>query len=292
MTDRNPAPNRETQRIGRADGLRVAHCLVVILAVPSAGIAQSPLTPAEAMRPIGSPSAVDRYQMPSQTSVRGGPSIRRVAMQSGGFALPPMGEAAVPQAPFPSTGGSNVLPTPPPNLATPRQLPGGIPPDAAAINSIPRSVAAPDALPGTVNPLGGSTLDYEPITPPQLANGGFSTMADCRLITPPSTYSALSPVGNGCGCSPIAPVSATGIYAPPPAQIAAPAAMPPVAPGTLVPTTLPPNFPSAADAAPIGSLVTFGQEQFPVQVGQGLWGQPVAYVPGQSFRNWLRYFSF
>jgi hypothetical protein len=38
------------------------------------------------------------------------------------------------------------------------------------------------------------------------------------------------------------------------------------------------------------ALISLGQQNNAVQVGQGLWGQPVAYVPGQSIRNWVRYF--
>jgi hypothetical protein len=34
-----------------------------------------------------------------------------------------------------------------------------------------------------------------------------------------------------------------------------------------------------------------GQQKNPVQLGRGIIGQPVAYVPGQWFRNWLRYVS-
>ncbi len=41
--------------------------------------------------------------------------------------------------------------------------------------------------------------------------------------------------------------------------------------------------------APAGALLSFGQETYPVQIGQGWLGQPVAYVPGQPIRNWIRY---
>lgn len=40
---------------------------------------------------------------------------------------------------------------------------------------------------------------------------------------------------------------------------------------------------------PCGPLLSFGQDRNPVQVGQGILGQPVAYVPGQHVRNWIRY---
>jgi hypothetical protein len=34
-----------------------------------------------------------------------------------------------------------------------------------------------------------------------------------------------------------------------------------------------------------------GQQQHPVQVGQGILGQPKAYVPGQGVRNFIRYLT-
>lgn len=38
-------------------------------------------------------------------------------------------------------------------------------------------------------------------------------------------------------------------------------------------------------------LVSMGQQQHPVQVGQGILGQPKAYVPGQGVRNFIRYLT-
>ncbi|MBB3208099.1 hypothetical protein FHS27_003926 [Rhodopirellula rubra] len=230
-------------------------------------------------------------------------NVRQVSMQSGGFTLP-------------SGGGSAPLPneyTPPPLNTPPNLLPGGTQPPApsgnlqtaptmtqpqlappptysgpaynappATENSAPRSLPTPGT--GTQSYPSGPVADYQPVAPPQLSNGGFATMSDCRLITPASSYSAMSPYGDTCGG--VAPTGYSGTYVAPPAQIAAPAAMP------AYPTPPPGALVGSPTAAPVGSLVTFGQETFPVQVGQGLWGQPVAYVPGQRFRNWLRYFSF
>lgn len=229
-------------------------------------------------RPIGSESAVDRFQSnnparenpltrentrPRETGFYNAPPhrtdngglIRQVAMQSGGFSLPPA-DSMLPGSSMPPTNPNSGMPMGPTTSAPPpRSLPNASPPIA----------------------------DYQPVAPPQLSNGGFSTMSDCRLITPASSYSAMSPYGDACG-SGVAPTGYASPYLPPPAQIPAPAAMPTyVAPQATAAT---------APAAPVGSLVTFGQENYPVQVGQGLWGQPVAYVPGQRFRNWLRYLSF
>ncbi len=280
-------------------------------------------------RPIGSESAVDRYSAPGQYTQTGyrenvSPAnnrsstygnVRQVAMQSGGFALPP-GDMAPPNmtTPMPNQFTAPPLNTPPqlqprapqgfdplgtsPMTTTPnlQPAPSTMPPltTPPSMSNAPRTL--PNNLPANVpsyqnapnlNPVPVSPMaDYQPMAPPQLSNGGFSTMSDCRLITPASPYAARSPYGDACGCG-VEPMSYAGPYTPPPAEIATPAVMPPyqavpVAGGMVAPAT----------AAPAGSLVTFGQETYPIQVGQGLWGQPVAYVPGQRVRNWLRYLSF
>jgi hypothetical protein len=109
---------------------------------------------------------------------------------------------------------------------------------------------------------------------PQLG-GGFATVSNCANVSPPSRYTAAS--GISCG-SPI------GYATPPPQTYVAPTAQ------TGVPLAAPLGGPASVyPAAPAPSLISFGQELYPVQVGQGLWGQPVAYVPGQRVRNWVRY---
>ncbi|MFG0254754.1 MAG: hypothetical protein ACF787_06605 [Rhodopirellula sp. JB053] len=275
-------------------------------------------------RPIGSPSAVDQFQnekryaetayhdqqnvprranFSTASATRAAGNVRQVSMQSGGFALPPGGGTV----PSPSEYTPPPLNTPPamtvPNLQTapatsqPQFTP---PPSTSAPSNVttPRSLPTPGSVPnsgapstfnsGGLSSSPGPIADYQPVAPPQLSNGGFATASDCRLITPASNYSAMSPYGDTCGCGDVMPTGYAGTYVPPPAQIPAPAAMPSytVTPPPTTAVTTPPS------AAPVGSLVTFGQETLPVQVGQGLWGQPVAYVPGQRFRNWLRYFSF
>ncbi len=65
-------------------------------------------------------------------------------------------------------------------------------------------------------------------------------------------------------------------------------------PGGYIPPTLPPNLtpnlytPNNAGYRPLFSL---GQENYNVQLGRGIIGQPTAYVPGQHIRNFLRYLS-
>jgi len=127
-----------------------------------------------------------------------------------------------------------------------------------------------------------SAGDLTPLSPPQLSGSDFATVSNCPNVSPRSSYSA----GWGSGCGSVRPTGMTAPvpYAPPPAIIPAPAVMPPLVVDPLATSPVP------ASATPADALISFGQETYPVQVGQGLWGQPVAYVPGQGFRNWVRYF--
>ena len=65
-------------------------------------------------------------------------------------------------------------------------------------------------------------------------------------------------------------------------------------PGTYVPPTITPNLtpgsysPNNSGYSPLFSL---GQENYNVQIGRGIIGQPTVYVPGQPFRNFFRYLS-
>ena len=65
-------------------------------------------------------------------------------------------------------------------------------------------------------------------------------------------------------------------------------------PGGYLPPTLPPNLtpnlytPNNSGYTPFFSL---GQENYNVQLGRGIIGQPTVYVPGQPIRNFMRYIS-
>jgi len=65
-------------------------------------------------------------------------------------------------------------------------------------------------------------------------------------------------------------------------------------PGTYFPPTITPNLapgsysPNNSGYSPLFSL---GQENYNVQIGRGIIGQPTVYVPGQPFRNFFRYLS-
>ncbi len=226
--------------------------------------AQSPDQPMTRMRPIGAPSAVDQYRPRTQG---GEGRVRQIAYQSpvrqtvmlqqGQLSSPPL--PMNPSAPITAPAPSTVMPMP--------------------ANQAGTVLPANPTLP-TQSIVVGS--DLQPMAQPQLGNG-FATIDNCVLVSPPSDYSAAS----GCGCGTVVPQSyevpqptaAPVTYSPAPAEVAVP---------VVVPATTPSN---ATLGAPMRSMVTFGQERNPVQLGQGLVGQPVAYVPGQPFRNWIRYFS-
>ncbi len=277
-------------------------------------------TPETRMQPIGAPSRVDRYRsdesrpdvnrsdvnrqfeteyrssvasrtqaIPTSYNQRtsynqGGlvdPNVRQtVLLQQGGFSLPPgQVPAGTPSAGSPVAGS----PPPtgfsaPPSVSNPSSMPSTLPSPATAPNTF---APAPRSSLPTNSPI-ASTLDYQPIPQPQLGNT-YATVDNCSCISPPSGYTAAS-VGCGSPVNYAAPgyAPATG-YAPttgyiaPPSQIAAPFA----APGQFTAIS--------GNAAPLPSLFTLGQQNNPVQVGQGIIGQPVAYVPGQTIRNFFRY---
>ncbi|PAY16201.1 hypothetical protein CKO51_27900 [Rhodopirellula sp. SM50] len=269
------------------------------------------------LRPIGSASAVDRFQNqrsaaaatnvvmratePRPTTVRNETaywqqnqavpsapaSVRQVSanqapvrqtvwMQSG-FDAPPLADSGMslpgeaPNAGLPQPGASSAIPN-----STP----------------FPEAAAPPRALPSPSNSYAPSPSDLDQIPQPSLETNAFARADNCRLITPPSTYMAASAFAGGCGqviptsysssvCGPI--TQAPGTL---PAEIPSTATIPPT---TVYPPTTTQPLAVPTSAAPARSLITLGQENYMVQVGQGLWGQPVAYVPGQGLRNWIRY---
>ncbi len=110
-----------------------------------------------------------------------------------------------------------------------------------------------------------------PVPQPQLGST-WATADNCNLVSPPSGYRAeFVP----CGPAPVVPLA----YTAPPAV---------VVPPTVMPGAAPPVLPATAGHRP---LFTLGQEYYNVQLGQGIIGQPTAYVPGQHIRNFIRYLS-
>ncbi len=179
-------------------------------------------------------------------------------------ALPPPGLTG-PSAPLnsiPSTsqpilpGGvsQSVLPGPPPVTYAP-----------APINPGAMAPYNPGNLP-TYSPRGTTIINGEP----------FVTPAPCQfdayyMVEP--TVSMQNPGGGGCGPTVGPPYS--GI----PGSIAPP---------TVMPNQAPPGIYSPNNSG-FRPLLGFGQDNYNVQLGRGIIGQPVAYVPGQPLRNFLRY---
>lgn len=101
-------------------------------------------------------------------------------------------------------------------------------------------------------------------------------------------------------CGPYLPQFARPQIFPASAQLPQPSLPPPSlpqqgqVPGTWTPPTYTPNLtpglysPNNSGYSPLMSL---GQEGYNVQLGRGLLGQPTVYVPGQPFRNFMRYLS-
>ncbi|TWT53004.1 hypothetical protein Pla22_06320 [Rubripirellula amarantea] len=294
--------------------------VVAIVMFPLTAGAQQVDSPQSRMRPIGSASLVDQYrsgrldgnstmtndQVPrfdgssnvDGSSDRVGQSVlvRETAYRDQGSVRQTAMQMAMPEGAFlnPAPDSNTGLSQPPslPNASLPgSSLPGSPLPQGPSMQgsvlSTPRSLpqaggySQPQSFPVPMD------SDLQPLSQPMLSNQ-YATLDNCACVSGPSTYSAASP----SGCVPVnyqTSVPCTP-YLAPPAQIAAPAIMP----GGVAPPSYPslgPAVPATASAAPVGSLLTFGQEQNMVQVGQGLIGQPKAYVPGQYFRNWLRYFT-
>lgn len=68
--------------------------------------------------------------------------------------------------------------------------------------------------------------------------------------------------------------------------------VPAYVPGAVAPPTLPPNLTPqlyTPDNSGYRPLFSLGQENYNVQIGRGIIGQPTVYVPGQPVRNFMRY---
>ena len=82
----------------------------------------------------------------------------------------------------------------------------------------------------------------------------------------------------GANCGPMIPANGVPSYVP----------------GAVVPPTLTPNLTPqmyTPDNAGYRPLFSLGQENYNVQLGRGIIGQPTVYVTGQPIRNFLRYLS-
>jgi hypothetical protein len=217
---------------------------------------------------LASPSLSDSASVSSN-------DVQQAAFQGpgGGFGLPPsMGNTATVQPSIPPpVVTAPVYPTsptyqqPPVNSSVypaPQVMPG---------NSIPST------SPGSSPQAGYGLPNYQNRSSTIVSGEPFVTAAPrqfdaCYMVEP--TYANT----NGCGSPPMA-------NTPPYSGI----------PGTVVPPTMMPNqVPQGLysnSSAGFRPLFGFGQDANNVQLGRGLWGQPKAYVPGQCFRNSLRYIT-
>lgn len=234
-----------------------------LVRLPQSGFAAPPL-PTAGAAPMVSP-ANQGMGFPSQTVTP--PSGLQEPNVGAPFGLPPESGVPMPM--------SNPV-TSPTAMAPPTGLPPALPMSPAASRNVPVV-----GLPSTqVNPLNADML---PIARPQLSDS-FATVGNSCCVSPPSTYVAAMGFGNCVGGS-YQPATTQSYIATGP-QVANPPQVAPAVPSGLVPVTRP-----SAPGVPTRPLINLGQNKNAVVVGQGLIGQPVAYVPGQYIRNWIRYVS-
>lgn len=279
--------------------------------VPAASVA----SPDSYFRPIGAPSAVDKFTHAphNSNSIRPQGVVQAAFMQSD-FQMPSLDAPPTSRAnePPPSSFNTPALqplqqqPTPP-SLQTPP--PGSTqsppinpaplsPPVSRGANPVPNQPNQPNPVPGQTNqpnqlnpvpgqnglrtntplsavPLGSgaSPSDMTPIPSPQLSTP-WATVDNCSLVSPASGYRA-----QFWGCGPTVPAGQ----------------VPYAAPQTIAPPTVMPGAPGTANlyGGSVGPkpLFTLGQERNNVSLGQGIIGQPKAYVPGQYVRNFIRYLT-
>lgn len=254
-------------------------------------------SPSLGLRPIGAPrtvgATVARNLTPAELIPADPPAtapqstvetVRQTAyLQGGGFTLPPetvsrdsgASRSTVTETQFAApplndndfSGSTTPLPGAAPPLESPplQGLQGlqPVPTGGAPLAAPPQS----DSQPLRPN---ASPSDLAPLPQPQLPSH-WATVDNCNLVSGPSGYRAEF---GFCGAASVMPVGAPA-YAPPPMTIMPGAPVIPVAPAGF-------------GCRP---LFTLGQENYNVQLGQGIIGQPTAYVPGQSFRNFIRYLS-
>ena len=253
-----------------------------------------------------------------------------VRLPQSGFAAPPLPATGAAPMVMPENGGmgfpsQTVTPSPgfqEPSVAAPFGLPTGtggsslmsnpvaspaaaspataLPAAASPATASPATTAPPTGLPPALpmNPAFSGTVpvaglpstqvisrnaDMVPIARPEL-NVGFATVGNSCLVSAPSSYVTAMGLGNCAGGS-YQPTTTQGYIATGPQVASLPQAAASV-PSGLVPVTRP-----SAPGVPKKPLINFGQDKNSVVVGQGLIGQPVAYVPGQCIRNWIRYIS-
>jgi hypothetical protein len=262
--------------------------------------------PMTRIRPIGAPSAVDSFAprgLVETASVQRTASVNPMAPPTSGgvqqavFLQSDSGAMTMPLQGAPS--GSFIYPPEnysiqPPALSAPplQHDPRAVPPSApwpgatgsGAVTSqplsVPPSLSQPTTQPWQNAPLqpqtvhpqttmplqpGAAQHDLMPVAPPQLS-GSWANVNNSAHVSAPSLWQA-----SYVDCAPMA----------------APAFPPPP---VLVPPTMMPGAVATPDAG-WRPLLNLSRENYNVQLGRGVLGQPTAYVPGQPVRNFIRYLS-
>lgn len=256
------------------------------------------------IRPLGSPSRVDEVLAANRGSTD---SPKRDA----GPIFP--SNIRLTQFEVPA-GPSRVMPTGPGQLGLPPGSPvGNIPPNpASGIGaSVPPAAGlsrsgASTGLPQRANTdLPPSTMAASPSLPLRSSAVAVPTTNDLTPLSTPSLVPNMATLGNSCHVSPPSSYSASmasgcggcGVVPYPATTVAPPIMGGPAVPSFGTPAAVAPGVPlggviSGVDrAGPLPPLFTLGQQNYPVRLGQGWYGQPTAYVDGQGFRNFIRYLS-
>lgn len=258
----------------------------------------NPPPPSAGFRPIGSSSPVDAFRRSRvtasrpQTGANNGDSQIQLSLEGQQNSLPLPDEVGVQPATFTQdgfampdmpagnygTGGQVAAPVtggaaPPVNSKS--AAPTSPPATNYGTNPAPLARGASPVTPLPQNPVPSTTSasDLTPVPTPQMGAQDWSTTGTSPLVTGPSGYRA---VFWDCSTPQVVPTSGSPyVYAPP---------------------TVMPNSPQAVALtsypyAGIRPIFTLGQENYNVQLGQGIIGQPTVYVPGQPIRNFFRYLS-
>ena len=226
-----------------------------------------------------SPSLSDSSSLPSLSqptpNLLTDQNVQQAAFQGPGtsFGSPPsMGGSAAFQQPvvnapvYPSTPTYQPPPVNNSVYPAPQVIPGGLMPSTSPGFS-PQSGYGLPSYQNQGQTRGSTIVSGEPFV--TAAPRQFDA---CYMVEP--TYANT----NGCASPPMAnTLPYSGI------------------PGTVVPPTMMPNqIPQGLYSnsnSGFRPLIGFGQDANNVQLGRGIFGQPKAYVPGQFFRNSLRYIT-
>jgi hypothetical protein len=200
---------------------------------------------------------------------------------------------------LPVLPGSPVLPSTVPQGSV---LPGGsLGPTSPVLPSPPYGSTGP-VLPGTSGPVLPSTVSpslnagQSAVLPVMQPFGGPFARPEDRRITigepfvtePPCSFDAywmVHPANYQTGTT----HATTTLTSPTGAPYTGTQMPYRVVPPTIMPNQAPQLY--AWNAGGYQPLVSLGQDRYNVQLGRGIVGQPTVYVPGQSFRNFLRYLS-